>query len=200
MHRNVPAEDQIQQGPLRKCLCLSCSFTLGRLVYTIVPTTCVLPLQTGFPCPAILQSGKPCPGYVCKMHVGGHLQGKEGLFAYQNPGPDSVRSFQVFFPSNQKKKQARLQAAIAAAVAPKPRPAPVKPAKVEGRAVAQVAISAMKRATSVGTYQDSNSAKVQHDIMLIFYSHALTSALLVLCLCSLAALCGAVCISEGAGR
>ncbi|GLI66886.1 hypothetical protein VaNZ11_010869 [Volvox africanus] len=64
---------------------------------------------TGFPCPAILQTGKPCPGYVCKMHE--------------------------FFPSNQKKKQARLDAAIAVAAAPKPRPTSVKP-----KATVQVAM------------------------------------------------------------
>ncbi|EFJ41061.1 hypothetical protein VOLCADRAFT_99062 [Volvox carteri f. nagariensis] len=78
--------------------------------------------STGFPCPAILQTGKPCPGYVCKMHV--------------------------FFPSNQKKKQARLEAAIAAAAASKQRPVPVK-----AKAGAQAAIAAMKFATSAGVPQ-----------------------------------------------
>ncbi|GIL64215.1 hypothetical protein Vafri_18185 [Volvox africanus] len=50
-----------------------------------------------------------------------------------------------FFPSNQKKKQARLDAAVAAAAAAKPRPTSVKP-----KATVQVAVTAMKNASPEG--------------------------------------------------
>ncbi|GFR49262.1 hypothetical protein Agub_g11280 [Astrephomene gubernaculifera] len=85
---------------------------------------------TGFPCPAILSNGKPCPGYVCKMHT--------------------------FFPSNPKKKQARLEAAVANAALAKARPAAAAP---KPKAGAQVAIAAMKRAAPEGAAQQPVAVK-----------------------------------------